>query len=101
MTDNARTAIDEARTWLNDHPNHHSARRKDVKALIAALEELIDNKQYALQVKGSVIRDEPHRLWTDLEEAQKHADLMLKTFGDEYEIVERTKAGPWKVREEG
>lgn len=109
MTDKARNAITEARTWLEEHPTHHSARRKDVKALINALEDLLDSpagnpdaplevKQYALQVKGSTVRNEPHRMWTDLAEAEKHADLMLKTFGDEYEIVERVKAGPWTVR---
>lgn len=104
MTDNARKAIAEARTWLDEHPNHHSARRKDVKALIKALEEVLagggqDDMQYALQVKGSTIRDEPHRMWNSLEGAQKIADFMKESYGDEYEIVVRRKAGPWTVRE--
>lgn len=104
MTDNARNAINEAQKWLKEHPNHHSARRKDVKALIAALEEVLAGgvevkMQYALQVKGSQIRDEPHRIWHDLDEVRKHARMLKENFGDEYEIVERVKAGPWTVLE--
>ena len=102
----ARAVITEAQKWLDDHPNHHSARRGDVKALIKALEAVLTapvgepevEMQYALQVPGSVVRNEPHRIWTNLEEAQTHADMLKDTFGDTYEIVERRKAGPWSVR---
>lgn len=106
MTD-PRKAIAEAQTWLDEHPDFHSARRKDVKALIKALESVLaqpvtaddePDMQYALQIPGTVVRDEPHRMWTNLEEAEAQAKLLKDTFGDTYEVVERRKAGPWTVR---
>lgn len=107
MTD-ARAVINEAQKWLDEHPNFHSARRKDVNALIKALEAVLaapvaedegePEMQYALQVEGTTIRDEPHRHWRVYEHAKEHADLLEATFGDKYEIVGRRKAGPWTVQ---
>lgn len=106
MTD-ARAVITEAQKWLDEHPNHHSARRKDVKALIKALETALDtvaegedyNEQFALQVPGTVVRDEPHRTWKTYDHAKEQADLLKDLHGDAYEVVGRRKAGPWTVRE--
>lgn len=88
-----RAKLDEARTWLAEHPHFHSARKSDVKALTAGMEALLDELERLATWKAEAltVSSEWEKTWESAGRPGKLGSSKAVGVRDEIERLRRQR----------